>query len=182
MLDNVIDIGNIPDVRTAKKHSKGPILHDSGGQPRFLHEIMRTHYVLLSSGTRAVGMPPAKLALLRLLAISYPDKIGIMELARQLEINAAAVTRQVKEAEAEHLVIRIPDSRDGRRNYVKLSSEGVRIFAHLHKRAHDFEALLCREIGPRDLEIVIRALSKVRIAVEKYSEEFLSGGFPKMEQ
>ncbi len=181
MLDNVIDIGNIPGVKTAKKHSRGPILHDSGEQPRFLHEIMRTHYVLLSSATRVVGMPPAKLALLRLLAISYPDKIGIMELAKLLEINAAAVTRQVKEAEAERLVIRIPDSRDGRRNYVKLSSEGVRIFTLLHKRAHDFEALLYREIGPRDLEKATRALSKVRIAVENYTEESLSGGIRKME-
>jgi DNA-binding MarR family transcriptional regulator len=154
-------------MKAPKKTEKCLNFHHSDNQVHLIREIMRAHHALLSACTREVGIPPAKLALLRLLAINYPDKIGVMELARLLGINAAAVTRQVKEMESEHLINRIPDSRDGRRNYITLTQEGIRGFEYIHKRAHEFEARLDKEINPADRDAAIRVLSQVRITIEK---------------
>jgi DNA-binding MarR family transcriptional regulator len=137
-------------------------------ETHLLREVMRTHQALLSIFTREVGMPVSRLALLRLLAISYPNEIGIMDMARHLGINAAAVTRQVKQLEIKHLVSRLSDSKDGRRNSVKLSSEGVQLFEHIHKRGHAFEARLYKSISPDELAAAIRVLSQVRSAIEEF--------------
>ena len=71
-------------------------LHHTGDEPHLLREIMRTHQAVLNVFSRKVGMPAAQLTLMRLLAICHPEAVGIMEIARQLGINAAAVSRQVK--------------------------------------------------------------------------------------
>jgi hypothetical protein len=57
---------------------------------------MRTRQAALNVFSHQVGMPAARLALMRLLAICHPEAVGIMWIARQLGIDAAAVTRQVK--------------------------------------------------------------------------------------
>ncbi len=139
----------------------------SGDQIHLLHEIMKVHQALLSVFSRVVGMPSSRLALLRLLVISYPDGIGIMDLAKRLGINAAAVTRQVKEIEAERLISRYPDSNDGRRNYVKLTPEGVQKLLKFHKRGQEFETQLCKAIDPNDMTATIRVLAQVRSAIEE---------------
>jgi DNA-binding MarR family transcriptional regulator len=149
------------------RSEKGISIDCSGDQIHLLHEIMKAHQALLGIFSREVGMPSARLVLLRLLAISHPDGIGVMEIARQLGVNAAAVTRQVKEMEAERLISRFPDLRDGRRNYVKLTSKGVQILEKIHKRAHKMETRLCKEINPDDLDIAIRVLSQIRAAIDK---------------
>jgi DNA-binding MarR family transcriptional regulator len=54
--------------------------------------------------------------------------VGITALARHLEIDAAAVTREVQELEGERLIRRRADARDGRRSYVRLSPKGRKLF------------------------------------------------------
>ena len=60
---------------------------------------------------------------MRLLADADGD-VGTMELARQLGINPAGVTRQVQELEGEGLVRRRADPNDGRRTCIRLSPKG----------------------------------------------------------
>ena len=142
-------------------------LHHAGDEPHLLREIMRTHHALLNVFSRQVGMPAARLALMRLLAISHPEDLGIMEIARRLGINAAAVTRQVKEMEREHLVDRLADARDARRNHVKLTADGLRIFQQLHERAHEFERALSAVIDPEAITATVRVLVQLRTALEE---------------
>ena len=141
--------------------------HCSDDQVHLPHEIIKAHQAILSIFSREVGMPAARLSLLRILAISYPQGIGVMELARRLGVNASAVTRLVKEMEAERLIGRFPDSKDGRRNYLRLIPEGVQILEKIHKRAYELEARLCKQIDPEDLAAAIRVLSQVRAAIEE---------------
>ncbi|HBC47772.1 MAG TPA: MarR family transcriptional regulator [candidate division Zixibacteria bacterium] len=155
-------------MKIQKKSPKSINLHCCDEQVHLLREIMRVHQALLGIANREVGMPSARLALLRQLAISHPEGVGIMDLARRLGVNAAAVTRHVKEMKAERLVGRFLDIKDNRRNYVKLTPEGVQIFEEFHKRAHEFESLICKTIEPDDLTTTIRVLSQVRAAIEEY--------------
>ena len=155
-------------MKTQKNPPKGIALHCCDDQAHLLRELMRVHQALLAIANREVGMSSARLALLRQLALSHPDGIGVMDLARRLGVNAAAVTRLVKEMKAERLIGRFLDSKDNRRNYVKLTPEGVQIFEEFHKRAHEFESLICKTIDPVDLTTTIRVLSQVRAAIEEH--------------
>ncbi len=141
-------------------------LHHEGNEPHLLREVMRIHQILLSEFSRQVGMPASRLALMRLLAISRPEDIGIMRIARCLGVNAAAVTRQVKDMESEGLVDRAADARDGRRSYVRLTPEGLRVFEQLHGRAHEFERELESLAGSEDIATAVRVLSQLRGALE----------------
>jgi DNA-binding MarR family transcriptional regulator len=89
-----------------------------------------------------------------------------MWIARQLGVNAAAVTRQVKAMEGEGLIERSADPRDGRRSYVKLTAEGLRVFLELHERAHAFEEALSAAVSAEDVATTVRVLGHVRAALE----------------
>jgi len=141
-------------------------LHHAGDEPHLLREIMRTQQAVINVFSRQVGMPAARLALMRLLASCHPQAVGIMWIARQLGVNAAAVTRQVKAMENERLVERRPDARDGRRIPVKLTADGRNLFLQLHERAHTFERALGIAVSAEDLAATVRVLGHVRAALE----------------
>ena len=142
------------------------LLHP-GKENHLIREIMITSQALLNVFSREVGMTSGRLALLRLLAVSDPDGVGIMELARLLGVNAAAVTRQVKGMEKDDLVERSADHRDGRRSYVRLTDKGRRLFGLVHDRAHEFEKALCGTAGEEDIAVAVSVLAKVRGAIER---------------
>ncbi|MDA8308634.1 MAG: MarR family transcriptional regulator [Deltaproteobacteria bacterium] len=142
------------------------LLHP-GKENHLIREIMITSQALLNVFSREVGMTSGRLALLRLLAVSNPDGVGIMELARLLGVNAAAVTRQVKGMEKDDLVERSADHRDGRRSYVRLTDKGRRLFGLVHDRAHEFEKALCGTAGEEDIAVAVSVLAKVRGAIER---------------
>ena len=106
-------------------------LHHKGDESHLLKEIMRTHQALLNVFSREVGMPAARLSLMRLLAIGHHEKLGVMQIARRLGIDAAAVTRQVQAMDAHGLVERIADPTDDRRSFVRLTPEGAVSYTHL---------------------------------------------------
>lgn len=116
---------------------------------------------------RMTGTPASRFALMRLLAFSERD-LGVTDLARQLGINAAAVTRQVQELERERLVTRRADSRDGRRSYVRLSAKGRHLFEEIHERTHELERSLSVVIGEGEMRSAALVLSKLRTFVQEH--------------
>lgn len=141
-------------------------LHHKGDEPHLIREVMRTHQAVLSVFSRQVGMPGARLALMRLLATRHPEAVGVMWIARQLSVNAAAVTRQVQALENEGLVGRCKDARDGRRSHVTLTAEGLSVFQQMHERAHAFERTLSTAVSAEEMTVAVRVLAHVRAALE----------------
>ena len=92
--------------------------------------------------------------------------LDILELARKLGINPAAVTRQVQDLEGQSLVRRRADGRDGRRSYVSLSPKGTRLFAEAHDRTHEFERSLSAVVGVDEMQSAAKVLAKLRAFVE----------------
>lgn len=140
-------------------------LHHRGDELHLLREIVRTHQVLMAGFSRKVGMPGSRLALMRMLAVSGPES-GVMDLARKLGINAAAVTRQVKEMEREGLVLRRPDPGDGRRSYVRLSPKGLEVFEEIHDRSHELERSLSSIVSADEVRVATAVLAKLRTFIE----------------
>lgn len=150
-------------------HSKLPCaahLHDSGEEAHLLREIVRTNQVLVSGFSRVVGMSASRMALMRLLAITAPEGVGILKLARQLGINAAAVTRLVKTMEEERLIVRRADAEDGRRTCIRLSAKGMNTFERLHTHGHELEQSLSSIISAGDIAVAVRVLMSLRTFLE----------------
>jgi DNA-binding MarR family transcriptional regulator len=140
-------------------------LHHRGDEPHLLRDIVRTHQVLMAGFSRRVGMPAARFAVMRLLVNAERD-VGVMDLARQLGINAAAVTRQVQEMESEGLIERRPDPRDKRRRHLRLSQKGLRLFGRIHDRTHALERRLSAVIPVKEMAAACQTLAKLRAFVE----------------
>jgi DNA-binding MarR family transcriptional regulator len=149
----------------ALKATDNKDLRHRGDEPHLLREIVRTHQVLVARFAREAGMPASRFLLMRLLAITEKD-VGVMDLARRLGINAAAVTRQVKEMQDEGLIRRRADPQDGRRNYVSLSPKGRKLFAAIHDRNHEFERSLSSVISAEEMAAAAAVLTKLRTFIE----------------
>jgi DNA-binding MarR family transcriptional regulator len=141
-------------------------MHHRGDEPHLLREIVRTHQMLMVGFSREVGMPASRVALMRLLAIAERE-VGVMDLARQLGINPAAVTRQLKEMESGGLVVRRADPNDGRRSYATLSQKGLKVFKGIHDRSHELERGLSLILSAPDVEVAVKVLSRLRNFLEK---------------
>ena len=144
-------------------------LRHSGAESHLLREIVRTYQALLHVFSRQVGMPASQLTLLRLLVLNHPGEMGILEIARRLGINAAAVSRQVKEMAARNLVTRRPEPKDGRRSFIKLTPEGLRTFQQIHERAHEFEKALEVNLSKEEIATATRVLGQLRTGLEDLS-------------
>jgi DNA-binding MarR family transcriptional regulator len=93
--------------------------------------------------------------------------IGVLEIARIMGINGAAITRQIKKMEERGLVIRRADKYDGRKNYLRLSAKGRALFLQIHQRIHEFEDLLTNDLEQEDIETVKRVFAQLRTAIKK---------------
>lgn len=144
---------------TRKASSFEPI-HHRGNELHIIREVFRTYQVLITAFSRRVGMAAAQFALMRLLALAERD-VGVMDLARQLGVNAAAVTRQVQELEREQLVRRRADPKDARRSYVSLSPKGQRLFEGIHERSHELERSLSATLGAEEMRRATVVLTKL---------------------
>jgi DNA-binding MarR family transcriptional regulator len=138
------------------------LFQHAGDELHLLREIVRTQQALMSAFSRAMGMPASRFAVMRALAGAPSGDLGVMELATQLGINAAAVTRQIKDMEGEHLVRRRADAKDGRRTYVSLSAKGAKLFEQLHRRSHDLERALVAAIGAEKMAVAADVLAQLR--------------------
>lgn len=141
-------------------------LQHGGDEPHLLREIFRTYQVLMTAFAHRTGMPASRFALMRLLAHSASG-LGITDLARRLEVNPAAVTRQVQELEQERLVRRRTDAKDGRRSYVSLSAKGQRLFQEIHQLTHEFEQSLVAVLGAQKMQDAALLLSNLRAFLEQ---------------
>jgi DNA-binding MarR family transcriptional regulator len=139
--------------------------HRGDAAPHLLREVFKTSQALMSGFARETGAPASRFALMRLLAVVEGD-IGITDLARQLGINPAAVTRQVQDLEREGLIRRHADGRDGRRSYVSLSPKGKKHFEEIHSRTHELERSLESALGADEMRQAAALLSKLRAFVE----------------
>jgi len=144
-----------------------PDPHRGGDASRFLEELIHTYRALLNAFGRTVGMNPARMSVMHAIFDAQPDGIGVVDLARSLDVNAAAVTRQLNEMEVERLIKRTPDPRDRRRNFVSLTSKGRQLLQQMHVRGHEFERRLVAGIPPDQVAIALRVLEQTRAALNR---------------
>ncbi len=141
-----------------------PGARDAGDEDHIFRDLFRTHQAVSNAFTRWVGAPASRIGLLHLLAVGQ-GQLGTNQLARRLNVDAAAVTRQLKEMEAKGLVTRTPHASDGRRSIVKLTPSGREAFRAIHGHGHRFERELEGEVSRSDIEAARRGLGAMRRVV-----------------
>jgi len=156
----------MPDTRRKAHQSarpRGPYEHPG---PHLFQEIVRTHQALIGVFSLEVGMPSARMGLLRQLKDSQDGSPGVVDLARVLGVTPAIVTRQVQELEAEGLLRRRSDSRDRRRSRLHLTARGRRTLAQLHERAHELQARVLDGLRDEEVAAACHVLRSLRMAIE----------------
>ena len=89
------------------------------------------------------------------------------ELQRRLDVDGAAVTRQVKQLEAEGLLSRRADPADNRFTLVTLTPEGKERLREAARTAKEFITMSLEGVSARDLACIRRAMVRVRANLEK---------------
>jgi MarR family transcriptional regulator, lower aerobic nicotinate degradation pathway regulator len=83
------------------------------------------------------------------------------ELGRRLSIDRSDLHALLGELERDHLVARVQDEQDRRRNIVTLTQAGRSALARLDQRIDDAQDTLLRPLSPSERRELIRLLHKV---------------------
>lgn len=129
--------------------------------PHLFESLVHLQHDLGREFSARVGLPLARLGLLHELAHAGDGGCGVNDLARELGVTPALITRQVHELERAGWVRRRADSKDRRRNWVLLSAAGWKEMLRIHALVHSFEEEALAGIKPSDLAVTTRVLSLV---------------------
>ena len=139
------------------------------GSDSILHHIGHTYHELTASFERFMGMSRARWAILS--RLSRQESLTQAALARVLHVDAAAITRQVKQLEAEGLVTRWAAPEDNRFTVVALTAQGRDFVEKLRSERDRFEQIATRGLHVEEIEQMRRCLIHMRRNLETLSQE-----------
>jgi DNA-binding MarR family transcriptional regulator len=151
-------------------------LHRATAAPEevLMFELGLAYWALKAASERYVGLPWARL---RLLSLVYrAGEVSQAELQRRLDIDGAAITRHVKQLEAEGLITRRPDPADNRLTLVALTSRGTDKLVEAGKKGRALVSHCVAGIDPADVDIARRVLAHVRENVNGLAEASENSG------
>ncbi len=151
----------------AKKHDIKPAFRHSGNETHLMKELMLTTQKIIQTFGGNFGISGSSLVVLRAIAASGYGQAGVMGIALQLGIDAAAVTRMVQKLEKAGYVARKKGA-DRRESRLTLTAAGMARLKAAHSQVHDFEKKLERGLGKADIMTAVKVLRKVRDEFMKY--------------
>ena len=129
-----------------------------------LYHIAKTYHDVTAVFEQFMGISRARWTTLRLL--SRRDSLSQTALTQELQIDAAAVTRQVKQLESEGLVTRWAAPEDNRYTMVALTDAGRSYVEAKLPRRDQFDAIVLEGLAPEEIENLLRCLAHIRRNVE----------------
>jgi DNA-binding MarR family transcriptional regulator len=129
-----------------------------------LHHLSQAYYELITAFERHMGMSRARWAILR--RLNDEGNMTQAALSQLLHVDSAAITRQVKQLEAEELVTRWTTPEDNRYTMVALTDKG-RAFVKEKRTERDyFERTVTTGLTEGDIEHMRRSLLHMRKNLE----------------
>ena len=133
---------------------------DVAHQDSVLQHIGKTYHELAAAFERHMGMSRARWAILN--RLSREENLTQRGLAQLLHVDAAAITRQVKQLEAEGLITRWPAPEDNRFTVVALTEAG-RAFVEAQRANRDkFEQIVTGGLTAEDIDHIGHCLLHMR--------------------
>ncbi len=133
-----------------------------GGGESFMQLIARAYHEVASAFEREAGMSQARLALLS--HLRQKEELSQSTLQQRLNVDGAAITRQVKQLETEGLVARRAAPDDHRFTLVSLTTQGRKLADQVVRRRDAFEAKLLASVPSKDVVAMNKALERLREA------------------
>ena len=142
----------------------------SHDEAHLMRELSRIQQVLLAGLQKHTGMTPSRFMTLRLLA-DAEHGIGVMDLARKLGVDSAAVTRQLQAFESDGLVKKVNDLKDKRRSWFHLTAKGRSSFEGVHQKGHELESDIAKLFQGDEIRITTSTLKKIRHFLEETADD-----------
>ena len=133
---------------------------DCENHETLLQQIARTYHELAAAFERHMGITRARWTILS--RLWREEATTQAQLAQRLRVDAAAITRQVKQLEREGLVVRWPDPQDNRFTVVSLTPSGRRFVEDLRSERDAFEAIVTTGLSQGDVAVMRRSLDRIR--------------------
>jgi DNA-binding MarR family transcriptional regulator len=141
------------------------LLHGATPVDTFLFEQGALMRAAKAAYQRRVGMTDARMHALGMLY--RHGEMSQNELQRRLDVDGAAVTRQVKQLQAEGLLSRRTDPADNRFTLVTLTSKGKEAVQDTVRSARAFAAEVLAGVSEEDLACMRRVMARMRANLEK---------------
>jgi DNA-binding MarR family transcriptional regulator len=150
----------------ASDFDQGLFQHATGAQYFHLfREVLLSYRAFLRRMSSETGVSGAQFELLRALALA-DGRSTTSELARELDVDPAAVTRLVAGLHELGLVEREDDPRDRRRRPVVLTSSGRDFMVKLHAKLHAREDALEARLDQAEVRTATEVLRTIRSVLE----------------
>jgi DNA-binding MarR family transcriptional regulator len=133
-----------------------------------VQQIARTYFDILPVFERYVGMSKARWGIL--MQLWRAGELSQATLQQNLQVDGAAITRQVKQFEEEGLVLRRADPHDNRFTLVALTEAGRQLAASMAGKRESFEALVTAGISDEDIVLMRRCLQRIRDNMRSFAE------------
>lgn len=154
--------GRAPDapegIPMVKKSSK------DGSADSFMQVLARTYHGVAAAFEREAGVSQARLQILA--NLRSQEELSQSELQQRLDVDGAAITRQVKQLEAEGLVQRRSSPTDQRFTLVALTAQGRRLAEQVVRKRDAFEARLHGGLVVKDVATTTKTLDRLRDAAK----------------
>ena len=153
----------------AETHRAARIAAEVADNNSILQHLSQTYYETITAFERYMGMSRARWAILN--RLSRAEQLTQAALAQRLRVDAAAITRQVKQLEAEGLVTRWSHPEDNRFTLVALTPQGRAFVEELRSKRNAFEAIATAGLSEEDVLHMRRSLIHMRHNIESLTQE-----------
>jgi DNA-binding MarR family transcriptional regulator len=130
------------------------------GSDSILHQLSHTYYELTVAFERHIGMSRARWAILS--RLGREGNLTQAVLAQILHVDAAAITRQVKQLEAEGLVTRWAVPEDNRFTMVALTEQGRALVETQRGKRDEFERIVTSGLSGEEINHIRHCLRHMR--------------------
>ncbi len=103
--------------------------------------------------------------------IAHRSGVTAGELAEGLDLDRGYLSRMLKGFESKKLLVRTPAPEDGRRQHLRMTPAGMRVFAPLEKRSREQVRGMLTALDEERRRVLLEAMDMIQSALDKSSSE-----------
>ena len=139
------------------------------GEPSILDQLHHLYSQMTAAIGHCTGVSPSRLRLLQ--QLYHHDEISQTALQKELQIDSAAITRQLKQLEAEGIITRRMNPSDNRITLVQLSELGRRrIVSYLEEKVRFLDNMLL-DFSQEEQQLLAGMIARLQANIQSYKGE-----------
>jgi DNA-binding MarR family transcriptional regulator len=152
-----------------KYFKSGGELLASSGEHCIIDSLQNLYTLLNAKFGHCAGISPSRFRLL--LQLYYTDEISQTSLQKELQIDSAAVTRHLKQLEADGIVERRMNPNDNRVTLVRLSNHGRQEIVSFQEEKARFMTQLLQDFSKEEQQQFSSMIQRMQTNIQDYKGE-----------